>query len=82
MITDESEPKELKFELGGQKRLSIGDWLNLEKWPHAYPPDIDTFQLQFVIEHDGREYRCGPAPHASATQASALIYHVKNMRGV
>lgn len=32
--------------------------------------------------HGSREYRCGPAPHASAAQVSALVYHAKNMRGV
>ena len=71
-----------RFDLGGQKCLSIDEWFFLEKWPHAYPPDIDEFQLQFVIGCAEHEYRCGPAPHASAAQISALVYHAKNMRGI
>lgn len=59
----------------GQKRLSIGEWFALEKWPHACP--ADRFHLFFCIRHGGREYRCGPAIHSAAAQVSALVYHAK-----
>ena len=59
----------------GQKRLSIGEWFALEKWPHACPSD--RFHLYFVVRYGGRDYRCGPAPHTESAQVSALIYHAK-----
>ena len=59
----------------GQKRLSVSEWFALEKWPGACPSD--RFHLHFVVLYGAREYRCGPAIHASAAQVSALIYHAK-----
>ncbi|OCB03903.1 hypothetical protein BBC27_05775 [Acidithiobacillus ferrivorans] len=59
----------------GQKRLSLGEWFALEKWPHGCP--ADRFHLHFIVQKSGQEYRCGPAPHASASQVSALVYHAK-----
>ena len=60
---------------GGQKRLTLGEWFALEKWPHNTPPDI--FHLHFIIIKSGRDYRSGPPPHAEAAQVSALIFHAK-----
>lgn len=60
----------------GQKRLSIGEWFALEKWPHNCP--ADRFHLFFVVRYGGREYRCGPAPHMESAQVLALIYHAKS----
>jgi len=59
----------------GQKRLTLGEWFSLEKWPHACPPDI--FHQHFIITCSGRDYRSGPPPHAEAAQVSALIFHAK-----
>ncbi|MBU2856943.1 hypothetical protein HF289_08670 [Acidithiobacillus ferrooxidans] len=59
----------------GQKRLSLGEWFALEKWPHNCP--ADRFHLHFVVIKSGIGYRCGPAPHTESAQVSALIYHAK-----
>jgi hypothetical protein len=59
----------------GQKRLSLGEWFSLSKWPHKAPPDI--FHLHFIIIRGGAEYRYGPPPHTEAAQVTALIFHAK-----
>ncbi|MBU2766131.1 hypothetical protein HAP94_07970 [Acidithiobacillus ferrivorans] len=63
------------YNAAGQKRLTIGEWFSLEKWPHNTPPDI--IHLHFIIIKSGIEYRHGPPPHAEAAQVSALIFHAK-----
>lgn len=68
------------YTIAGQKRLSLGEWFALEKWPHACPND--RFHLHFIVFHGRREYRCGPAINSAAAQVSALVYHAKPMKGV
>ena len=63
----------------GHKRLSIAEWFTLHAWPHHCPGD--RFHLHFIIIKGGIEYRCGPAPHETAGQVSAFVYHAKPIHG-
>nr|NDU42071.1 hypothetical protein [Acidithiobacillus ferrianus] len=64
------------YDFAGQRRLSLGEWFALERWPYSCP--ADRFHLHFiVVMKGGTEYRCGPAPHRASAQVSALICHAK-----
>lgn len=60
---------------GGQRRLALSEWFALETWPHDCPKD--RYHQHFLIQHNSREYRYGPALPPEAAQVSALIYHAK-----
>ena len=59
----------------GHKRLTISEWFALETWPHNCPRD--PYHLHFLIQHNSREYRYGPALPPEAAQVSALVFVAK-----